>query len=337
MKLKIYSITVLNGMVRGLFCSLIIGVIIKQIGSLLNINELIVVGEIAQYFMGPCIAASIAIVLKSSHYTIISSIVAGAIGAGTFKVSQDVNTLIFTTAVGEPVGSLITGCFAAYIGSKVENKTKFDLLLVPATIIIASSIISIFIAPPINLAMKSIGSGLNDLTNLNPILMGFLLAVIVGVILTTPIMSSAALCISINIDGLAAGAALAGCCAQMIGFAFMSFKVNGFSGLLSQGLGTTKIQAANIVKNPWIIVPPTIASGICGVLSTEVFKIVSTSVGAGMGTSGLVGQFATLSIMGVSAIPSMLILHFLLPAIISIIFFKILNKLNKVKYEDLTL
>lgn len=333
MSFKKYLITVLDGMAKGLFASLIIGVIIKQIGVITSIKQLVIFGQIAQYFMGACVGCAIATSLKSKSYTLFSCIIAGAIGAGTFKYTED---LLFTPTVGEPIGALITSCLAVFIGFKIEGKTKFDLMIVPGTILLASILIGTFVTPPIAIFMNSIGNLLTELTTLKPMLMGTMLGIVVGMILTLPI-SSAALCIAININGLAAGAALAGCAAQMIGFAFMTFRVNKFHGLISQGIGTSMVQVPNIIKNPWIWLPPTIASGVCGFLSVIVFKIKTTSVGAGMGTSGLVGQFATISVMGNSALIPIIILHFIIPAIISTVFFEMLVKIKKIKLEDVLL
>ncbi len=333
MNVKNYFSVVLDGMAKGLFASLIIGVILEQFGVLTNFPTLIIMGKTAKLFMGPCIGIAVALKREAKPYTQISAAIAGAIGAGTIIFAQDMTISIVT---GEPAGAFVSALFAVELGKYLEGRSKFDLLIIPAILIIAGTIVGMTISPVIVMILKQVGAFINAITILQPIPMGILLGLIVGVILTLPI-SSAALCISIGIDGLAAGAALAGCCAQMIGFAFMSFRENGVSGLISQGIGTSMIQVPNIIKNPKIWIPPCIASMVCGLLSTIVFKMETNSVGAGMGTSGLVGQITTLAYMKDVSIFSILILHFIIPAVISLAIGEYMRKKGMIKFGDLKL
>lgn len=337
MKVRTYLADTLDGMAKGLFASLIIGVIIKQIGDLTGLAYLSKFGLLAQYLMGPCIGAGVALKRGASTYTLLSAMVAGTIGAGTFSVvDPGAAAIIYKAGIGEPAGAFIASLIGIEIGKLIEGKTGFDLLIVPAAVIIAGGLVGVIISPVISAFMKQIGVLINEFTLLHPIPMGILLGVAVGMVLTLPI-SSAALCIAIGIDGLAAGAAVAGCCAQMVGFAVASYRENKVSGLISQGLGTSMLQVPNIVKNPRIWIAPTVAGGICGVLSTTLFGMSTTSVGAGMGTSGLVGQFTTYSVMGPKSLFPMIILHFILPAAITLIISEYLRKINWIKPGDMKL
>ena len=337
MKVREYFANVFNGMTKGLFASLIVGVIIKQIGTLTGIELIERIGQFAQYLLGPCIGVGIAYVRGCKQFTMLASMVTGAIGAGSIKMLTDVSgSTTYSISVGEPVGAVVAVLIGVEIGRLLEGHTKFDLLIIPPIVILSGGFFGIFVSPYIAAFLNQIGMIINEITRLQPLPMGFLLGIIVGLALTGPI-SSAALCISIGINGLAAGAALAGCSAQMIGFAVMSFRENKFSGLLSQGLGTSKIQFPNIIKKPVLWVPPLIASAICGVLSTMVFKMETNSVGAGMGTSGLVGQFTTFATMGQKSLIPMAILHFLIPAVVSLVIGELLRKKSIIKPGDLKL
>ena len=337
MTVRNYFSTVFDGMAKGLFASLIVGVIIKQIGEMSGITMLVTIGQTAQYLMGACIGAGVAYVRVAGQFTMFASAVTGMIGAGAISATAtDTSAIVYSIAVGEPVGAFVAALIGVEIGKLIESRTKFALLIVPAGVIIAGGLVGLFISPYIAAFLKEIGTLVNELTLLQPLAMGVLLGLIIGMILTSPI-SSAALCIAININGIAAGAALAGCCAQMIGFAVTSFRENKFSGLLSQGIGTSMLQMPNIIKNPWIWLPPTVASAVCGGLSTFLFKIETTSVGAGMGTAGLVGQFATYAVMGSASLLPMLILHFIVPIIISVLVSELMRNKSLIKLGDMQL
>ena len=327
--MKAYITKVLDGMAKGLFASLIIGLITKQIGILIDVQALVTIGTIAQYLMGPAIGAGVASALGAPPLVLYATLVAAAIGAETIQV-QEAMTVI---AIGGPPGALIAAIVATEAGKLVSGKTKLEIIVVPFVTLVAGGIIGLVVAPYFTTMMFWLGNTVNELTLLHPLPMGILVGMVVGMVLTLPI-SAAALCISLNMSGLAAGAAVAGCSAQMIGFAISSFKENGVSGLVSQGLGTSMLQVPNIIKNPWIWLGPTLASAIVGGLATTVFLMEATATGAGMGTSGLVGQVSTYTVMGSKAWPGMVSLHFVLPAIISGLVSFYLRKIGKIKQGD---
>jgi len=309
-----YFVRILNGMALGLFSSLLIGLIIKQIGTLFEVQLLINFGNIAQKLMGPAIGAGVAHSVGAPPLGIFASVVAGAIGAGSFTF--DGATAIINT--GEPVGAFIAALAGAEISKIINGKTKLDIVLVPSCTIIVGGLVGNYVAPYISSFMTYIGNFINMATELHPIPMGIIVSVVMGMVLTLPI-SSAALAISLKLSGLAAGAATVGCAANMIGFAVASYKENGFGGLIAQGLGTSMLQISNIIKNPLIWIPAIVASAILGPISSQVFRMTSNSIGAGMGTSGLVGQFAMIDTMGSSPKIFLLIvlMHFILPGLIS--------------------
>jgi uncharacterized membrane protein len=336
MKIRTYLSKMFDGMAKGLFASLIIGVIIKQIGEYTGIAALQTFGQVAQYMMGPAIGAGIAFSRKAPMFTLLAAIAAGAIGAGSVRFIAEAG--IWGIRVGEPVGAFLAAFLGVETGRLLEGKTKFDLLLVPAVVILAATLAGLFVSPPVSNFMTILGGWVNSLTALHPLPLGILIGIAVGMILTSPI-SSAALCIAIGIGGLAGGAACAGCCAQMVGFAAAGFRENKFSGLISQGIGTSMLQMPNIIKNPWIWLPPTIASGAGGLLSAVVFKMETDMTGAGMGTSGLVGPLRTYEGMGggSGALVSIAVVQFAAPAVISLIICEMMRKKGLIRLGDLKL
>lgn len=330
--MKNFWIKTLNGMALGLFSSLIIGLILKQCGIFLHIPALSQFGTLAQYFMGPAIGVGVAYSLQSPPLILIASLITGAFGAGTVQMIDGTTKI----QIGEPMGAYLASLVAAFLVRKLSGKTKLDIILLPACTIVIGCFVGIFISPPISIFMKYLGILINQTTELHPILMGISLSVFMGMILTLPI-SSAAIGISLGLHGLAAGAALVGCCCQMIGFATISYKENGFGGFVSQGLGTSMLQIPNIIKNPWIWLPPILASAVLGPVATSIFHLESNAIGSGMGTSGLVGQISTLAVMGKISLLPMFLLHFLLPAILSYFFAEILRKKRKIQHGDMTL
>lgn len=329
MSVRQYLSTVIDGMAKGLFASLIVGVIIRQIGVMTNITLLANIGQAAQFMMGPSIGVGIAFARQAKLFTLLSAMAAGALGAGSISAAGSI-------VVGEPMGACIAALAAIEAGKRLEGRSKFDLLIIPGLVILIGGLVGAFVSPVISAFMRQIGFWVNEMTMLHPLPMGILLAVVVGIILTLPI-SSAALCISIHIGGIAAGAALAGCCAQMVGFAVSSFRENKWSGLISQGIGTSMIQMPNIIKNPWIWLPPTMAAAVTGPLATMVFYMETTSVGAGMGTSGLVGQFTTFGVMGPASVTPMLLLHFVIPAVISFVVSEWMRRKGLICFGDMKL
>lgn len=329
-----YIIKVLNGMTHGLFSSLLIGLIIKQVGVLADISVLVTFGDIAQSLMGPAIGAGVAYSIGAPPLAIFSALVAGAIGAGSVNFESGAATI----AIGEPVGAFLAALVGAHLGKLISGKTKVDIVLVPITTILSGGLVGIYIAPYIASFMNGIGAFINMATTLHPIPMGIIISVAMGMILTLPI-SSAAIAISLNLSGLAAGAATVGCAANMIGFAVISYRENGLGGLIAQGLGTSMLQVPNLVRNPLIWIPAIVASAILGPISTVVLKMESISTGAGMGTSGLVGQFAMIETMGASSevLIQIGLMHFILPAIIALVVARWMRRINLIKPGDLKL
>lgn len=319
-------------MAHGLFASLIIGLIIKQIGGIADIAALELFGRIAQLMMGPAIGAGVAYSIGSPPLGIFASMIAGAIGAGTVSFEGGAALL----NIGEPVGALVASLAGAEVSRLVSGRTKVDIVIVPAATIIAGGYAGLYAGPWIASMMSMLGDMINLATQMHPLPMGILVSVMMGMILTLPI-SSAALAISLGLSGLAAGAATVGCCCQMIGFAVQSYRENGLGGLIAQGLGTSMLQIPNIVKNPLIWIPPTISSALLGPLATLFFKMENNRIGAGMGTSGLVGQFGTYAEMGNSAWPGMILLHFLLPAVLTLFFSEFMRKKKLIKPGDMRL
>jgi uncharacterized membrane protein len=333
-KVSAYIVRVLGGMAHGLFASLIIGLIIKQIGHYTTFLLLEQIGMVTQYLTGPAIGVGVAIAVGAPPLGIICSAVTGAIGGGTFVMGD--GTAIVRMALGEPVGAMLAGLAAAEAAKKVVGKTGVDIIVVPLTAILFGSFVGHFIAPPIAALMTYLGNFINALTTLYPLPMGILVSTVVGMILTLPI-SSAAICISLGLSGLAAGAAVVGCSCQMVGFAVSSYKENKLGGLISQGIGTSMLQIPNIVKNPLIWIPPTLTAAILGPVSTVVFKMENNSSGAGMGTSGLVGQFNAIAVMGAQAWPQILLMHIALPALLSLMFSQAMRKKGWIKDGDMLL
>ncbi|MDO5724945.1 MAG: PTS sugar transporter subunit IIC [Tissierellia bacterium] len=333
-KIRDYITKVLNGMAWGIFASLLIGLIIKQLGTLFNFSLLIDFGNIAQRMMGPAIGVAVAYSINAPSAVIMATAAVGAIGAGTLSTVDGA----FIANIGEPVGAFVASLIAAEAGKRIAGKTKVDIVLVPLVTILVGGFSGVFISPVMSQLMKGLGAIINAATELRPIPMGIIVSVMMGMILTLPI-SSAAIAISLNLSGLAAGAATVGCCANMIGFAIISYRENKMGGAIAQGLGTSMLQVPNIIKKPIIWIPPIIASAILGPISSAVLKMESIAVGAGMGTSGLVGQFAMIERMGASpkVLTQILIMHFLAPAIISLLISEYMRKKEIIKFGDMKL
>ncbi|MEF9988271.1 MAG: PTS sugar transporter subunit IIC [Christensenella sp.] len=325
---KRWFIDGLGAMALGLFSSLIIGLIISQLSAIPGLSILAQFTDVLSAkspVVGAAIGVAIAYGLKNKPLVIFSSAATGAFGY----------------AMGGPVGAYVAALVGAEVGRLVAGKTPLDIIVTPIVTILAGGFIGILVGPPLNTFMLWLGDFVNSATVLAPLPMGIVISVIVGMVLTLPI-SSAALCIMMGISGIAAGAAVAGCCANMIGFAVMSFKENGWGGLLAQGLGTSMLQVPNILRRPQIWIPPIIASAITGPISTMVFHMTNTPTGAGMGTSGLVGQFGAWAAMSPTTPAPMLIfeialVHFILPAVITLIFATILRKVGWIRPQDLKL
>lgn len=335
---KEYLIDTLGSMALGLFSSLIVGLILDQIGKILGIGMLVDLGRVAKFLMGPAIGIAVAYGRKAPALAVFSSAVTGAIGAGTVFLNS-LNQYGIT--VGEPMGAFIAALIGVEVGKLVAGKTKVDIVVVPSTVIIIGGIVGKYISPVVAAVMSALGAIINTATVMNPIPMGILVSVIMGMVLTLPI-SSAALAIALGLSGLAGGAATVGCSAQMVGFAVASYRENKVGGLIAQGIGTSMLQVPNIIKNPLIWIPPTLASAILGPLSTTIFKMENVPEGAGMGTSGLVGQFGTFAAMSGTESSGMilikiLLLHIILPAILTLIISEFMRKKGYIKPGDMKL
>jgi uncharacterized membrane protein len=318
-------------MALGLFASLIVGVILEQLGNLIRLHLLIRFGQFAKLLMGPAIGIAVASGIKAPPLVLYASAIAGAVGAGTISLAAGAASI----GIGEPVGALIAALAGAEVGKRVAGR-KLDIIFVPTATIVVGGIVGENIAPFVSVLMKTLGAIVNEATMLHPIPMGIIVSTLMGVFLTLPI-SSAAIAISLGLSGLAAGAATIGCSAQMIGFAVISYRENGVGGLLAQGLGTSMLQMPNIIRNPRIWIPPTLASAILGPLGTKIFLMENIPAGAGMGTSGLVGQIGTIAAMGTEVWPQILLLHFILPAVLSYLIAIPLRRAGWIKDGDLRL
>ncbi|MFV0503166.1 MAG: PTS transporter subunit IIC [Lachnospirales bacterium] len=318
--MKKYGTESLSFMALGLFSTLIIGLIFNQLGELLSFQAFLKLGSTATALSGAGIGISVAYSLKAPPLVLFSTLIGGALGY----------------EYGGPIGAFVSSIFASEIGKLISKETKVDIIITPMVTIITGGLVAYYLGAPISALMTFISTFIERATELMPLVMGMAIGASIGMILTLPI-SSAGICISLGISGLSAGAACAGCCAQMVGFAVASYKENGINGLLSQGIGTSMLQISNIVKNPKIWIAPTIASAICGGLSTTVFKMTNTAYGAGMGTAGLVGQFGTLEAMGNTpqVIFKILILQIILPAIITLFISSVLRKKGYIKLNDM--
>ncbi|MDU6767572.1 MAG: PTS sugar transporter subunit IIC, partial [Gemella haemolysans] len=318
--------------------------IIKQIainlsGSLSSF--LLVIASIAMALTGPVIGIGVAHALKAPKLVILASGVVGFLGA--FGSNLGTNNLLdqgklIISGSGDPLGAFIAVVIAVEIGRLISGKTKIDIIITPFVTIIIGGIISYLTGPYLIKGMKILGTFIREATELQPFIMGVVVSVVMGIILTLPI-SSAALSIILGLSGIAAGASTVGCAAQMVGFAVISFKANSWNGLLAQGLGTSMLQVPNIMRKPVIWIPPIIASAILGPIATIIFRMENNPAGGGMGTSGLVGQLMTWQTMSSYTAHSVLLveillLHFILPAIISYGVYYYIEKKGFVTAED---
>lgn len=321
---KRYFIDAMGAMAYGLFATLLVGTILKTIGEEFGISFLKdVIWPVANQATGPAIALAIAYSLRAPQLVMFSSAVVG----------------IAAYQLGGPLGVFIATIFAVEIGKMVAGETRIDIVITPIVTVLVGVILAQFIGPTVNQLMKWIGELIMLSTDTNPLVMGIVIAVIVGIVLTLPI-SSAALCLMLELDGLAAGAATIGCCAQMIGFATISFKDNGIKGLLAQGLGTSMLQMPNIYKNWRIWIPPTLASAIIGPIAIIYFNMTNSALESGMGSCGLVGQIGTFNAMkteysSIYILTSILGLQIIAPAILSYIFYFLMKKKQWIKDGDM--
>ena len=347
--LKRLFIDGLSGMATGLFATLIIGTIVAQIGAYIpgKVGELIVlVGKTAQFVMGAGIGAGVAIKLKQSPLVTISASVCGMVGA---YASQIIAGTVLTDAglinlrsPGEPLGAFIAAYVGIEIGRLVSGKTKVDIIVTPLVSIAAGSTVGLLIGPPVSAFMSWLGGIINWATEQHPFVMGIVISVLMGMFLTLPI-SSAAIGVSLGLSGIAAGAATVGCCANMIGFAVISYRENKVGGLISQGIGTSMLQMPNIIRNPRIWLPAIITSAVLGPMSTLLIKLQGNPIGSGMGTSGLIGPIMSFTTMTAAGEPvavviiEILIMCFILPAAMSLLISELMRMKNWIKPGDLKL
>lgn len=313
-----YLIDAMGAMAFGLFASLLTGMIINQIFSLIPWAPLQTIGDLINQYtnasspiVGASIGVAIAYSLKMKPLVIYSS---AAVGAIAYSVS-------YGDVSAGPVGAIIAVIIAAELAQLVVGKTSLDIILVPATALISGSIVALLVGPPVAAFMLGLGDFINRMTLLEPFFMGISIAVVMAIVILSP-LSSAALAIMLGLSGLAAGAATVGCAASMVGFAVASFPENRFAGLLTMGLGTSKLQLANSIKHPAIVLPTLVAAAITGPIATVLFKIENIPYGAGMGTSGLVGPLTTWSAMegsvsNIELFIKIVLIYFLIPALIA--------------------
>ena len=332
---KVYIVDALSYMAMGLFCSLILGLIVGQIAKIPGLDLLSEIARLLQLdlVVGGSIGLAIALGMKRDPLVTISAIAVGALGYSLGGAWGDVG--------GNPIGAYLATIVGIEAGSLVSKRTPIDIIITPLIAVVAGGLFAKYCCVPVGEWVMALGDVINRATMLNPFVMGIVVSVMVGCILTLPI-SSAALCISIGLSGLAAGAATVGCCAQMIGFAVISFKDNGFGGLISQGLGTSMLQIGNIARKPIIWLAPTLTAAILGPISTMVLKMTNSPAGAGMGTAGLVGPIGCWDTMSATMDGGVLMaeivgLYFVAPAILSLIIHAIMVRRGWVKPGDMKL
>ncbi len=337
----------LSGMALGLFSTLIIGTIIEQIGVLLgNLDGcaalsmyLIAIAKVAKTITGAGIGVGVACKYKEGPLVTVSAAVTGMIGAFPTVAAMEGFAL---GKPGEPLGAFIAALIAIKVGHLIAGRTKVDILVTPLVSILSGAAAGLIFGPYISAFMTWLGNMVNINVEAHPVIGGMLISVLMGMILTLPI-SSAAIGISMSISGLAAGAATIGCCCNMVGFAVASFRENKTGGLIAQGVGTSMLQVPNIMKKPVIWLPAILSSAILGPIASAVFGMVSTPVGSGMGSAGFVGQIAAYGAMtanGMSngaALGLIALMHFVLPALITLAISEIMRKIGWIKDGDMKL
>ena len=337
---KVYFVDAMSAMALGLFASLLMGTIFGTVRDFIPEGNVIY-----EYFAllagaggatGAMIGVAVAFSLKAPPLVMFSAGVVGMFGnaLGTSVVFDGVSKSV----TAGPLGAFVCVLIATEVGKIVSKTTKVDILVTPTVTLAVGGLVGMLLCPLVAWAMYWLGYFINYATELLPFFMGIIISVVVGIVLTLPI-SSAALCAMIGIGGIAGGAAVVGCCAQMVGFAAISFRENKWGGVVAQGLGTSMLQMGNIVKNPLIWIPPTLAAAITGPLSTCLFKLECFGVSAGMGTCGLVGPIGIISAMGLNAasLIGIVVLCVLAPALLSLLFSEIMRRRGWIKTNDLKL
>ncbi|WP_334159710.1 PTS sugar transporter subunit IIC [Muricomes intestini] len=337
----------LGGMAQGLFATLIVGTIIQQVGIFIGGapgEMMYAVGRVAAALTGAGIGVGVARKLEGNQLVVASAATAGMVGAFAGKllagqVIQD-GSMVFT-GPGEPLGAFVAAYIAIELGILISGKTKLDIILTPLVSIGTGSAVGLFAGPPISRFMNWLGSLVNWGTEQQPFLMGIVVSVLMGMILTLPI-SSAALGVILNLSGLAAGAATIGCCCNMVGFAVASYRENKMGGLLAQGIGTSMLQVPNIVKKPIIWLPAILSSAILGPVGTMMLHMTSNATGSGMGTAGLVGPIMTWQVMTQTepttiVLIKILVIQIFLPALVTLGISEFMRKKKWIKPGDMKL
>ena len=332
-----YLIDAMSAMAQGLFASLLMGTILSTLGTQLGLQLLVDIGAFAKSAAGPAMAIAIGYALKAPSLVLFSLV---AVGVAANQLG----------GAGGPLAVLVIAIIASECGKLVSGATRIDILVTPFVTIFVGCGLSYLIAPPIGAAASSLGALIMWATELQPFAMGVIVSVVVGIALTLPI-SSAAICAALGLTGLAGGAAVTGCCAQMVGFAVISFKENRWGGLISQGLGTSMLQMGNIVRNPRIWIAPTLASAITGPVATCLFEMTmdGAAISSGMGTCGMVGplgvytgwlaniEAGTMASITAFDWAGLILICIVLPAILSWIFAQLLRKIGWIKDGDMKL
>ena len=334
---KLYFVDAMGSMALALFATLLMGTILSTLGKYTGLTVLMDASAFASGATGAMLGVAIASTLGAPPLVLCS---AGVVGLAGYSMGAEfmINGAEKMLTAG-PAGAFFCALVAVELGKLVSKQTRIDILVTPFVTIMSGFLLGLLLCPGIAYLMYCLGEFLNTATVMQPVIMGILISVIVGIILTLPI-SSAAICAMIGISGLAGGAAAAGCCAQMVGFAVISFRENGWGGLVAQGLGTSMQQMGNIIKNPRIWIPATLASAITGPLSAAVFKLECTGVSAGMGTCGLVGP---LGILTASAERNaffwvgLVLICLVLPALLSLLFSALLRRVGWIREGDMKL
>lgn len=337
----------LSGMAHGLFATLIVGTIIQQIGTLVGGqtgNLLYAIGKVAAALTSAGIGVGVAYRFKASSLVVLSAATAGMVGGFASKLLAGTvlneGAMVFA-GPGEPLGAFLAAYIGIEVGQLLAGKTKIDILLTPIVTVGVGSFAGLLAGPPISRFMAKIGEMINWGTEQQPLVMGIVVSVLMGMALTLPI-SSAALGVILNLNGLAAGAATIGCCCNMVGFAVASFRENKIGGLLAQGIGTSMLQIPNIVRNPLIWLPAILSSAILGPVGTLVLKMINNATGSGMGTAGLVGQIMTWQTMTATE-PSTIVLikifviQIILPAIVTAAIAEFMRRKKWIKQGDMKL
>ena len=337
----------LSGMALGLFATLIVGTIIQQIGSLVGGTAgdmIFLIGKLAAALTGAGIGVGVAWKFKGSPLVTVSAGAAGMVGAFASKLLAGTvlaEGAIILAGPGEPLGAFLAAYVGIELGLRVSGKTKVDILVTPLTVIGTGSAVGLILGPPISGFMTALGAMINWGTEQQPFLMGMIVSVLMGMILTLPI-SSAALGVILDLGGLAAGAATVGCCCNMVGFAVASYRENKVGGLVAQGIGTSMLQVPNIMRKPVIWIPAIVSSAVLGPVSTMVFHMTNNATGSGMGTAGLVGQIMTWQTMTAAEDPmtvliKILAIQIVLPAVITLLVSEFMRKKGWISLGDMKL